>query len=365
MNRVLQSVGVLFLAGITVFCVWSIVQAGDEGGPVRPAGLVPVDAATFEGKGADPVGVGTPAPATADPGKPVDLAICLDTSGSMDGLIDAARRKLWDITNELATAKPTPRLRVALLTYGNDGHNAETGWVRVDHSFTEDLDAIYQQLFALRTNGGTEFVGRVLKASIEQLEWTPAPDALKLIFVAGNESADQDTQVPFRDICRKAIAQGIMVNAIYCGPAADGIAPAWREVALLADGQFASIDQNHGTVEVMTPFDQALAAQSTALNATYLPVGGEGQAAWQNQAAQDANAASTSIAAAASRAQTKSGKCYVCTWDLVDLVQQKEFDWAKVRDEDLPEAMRKMTAGERRAHVALMAQKRGDIQKQI
>ncbi|MHC4652135.1 MAG: hypothetical protein ACYTES_14940 [Planctomycetota bacterium] len=41
----------------------------------------------------------------------VDLAICLDTSGSMSGLINAARQKLWAIVNELALAEPTPKLR--------------------------------------------------------------------------------------------------------------------------------------------------------------------------------------------------------------------------------------------------------------
>jgi len=118
-----------------------------------------------------------PAPVT----RPVDLAICLDTSGSMDGLIDAARRNLWAIVNDLALADPAPRLRVALLTFGNDGHEAERGWVAIDSGFTDDLDKISQQLFALKTNGGTEFVGRVLKTAVEELQWSADPQALRLI----------------------------------------------------------------------------------------------------------------------------------------------------------------------------------------
>ncbi len=40
----------------------------------------------------------------------IDLAICLDTSGSMSGLIEAAKQKLWAIVNDLALVEPTPRL---------------------------------------------------------------------------------------------------------------------------------------------------------------------------------------------------------------------------------------------------------------
>ena len=90
----------------------------------------------------------------------------------MQGLIDAARAKLWAVVNDLALARPQPRLRVALLTYGNDGHQAENGWVRLDVPFTTDLDLVSQNLFALTTNGGTELVGRVIqRANRDGREW--------------------------------------------------------------------------------------------------------------------------------------------------------------------------------------------------
>lgn len=188
----------------------------------------------------------------------IDLTLCLDTSGSMSGLINAARQKLWAIVNDLAEAEPTPKLRVALLTFGNNGHEPENGWVRVDSGFTDDLDLISQKLFALSTNGGSEYVGRVLQHAA-QLDWTASDDALKLIVVAGNESADQDREAPFREMCRSLITRGIMINSVFCGPVTDHVAPEWMEVAKLADGQFASIDQDNGTIVVQTPYDQELA----------------------------------------------------------------------------------------------------------
>src|SRR5262245_51195249 len=125
----------------------------------------------------------------------IDLALCLDTSGSMEGLIDAARRKLWEIVNVLGTARPQPVLRVALLTFGSEG-SEETGWVLVQTPFTTDLDLVSEKLFALKTRGGTEYVGRVVKRAVEGLTWGGA-DSVKILFVAGNESADQDRAAPF------------------------------------------------------------------------------------------------------------------------------------------------------------------------
>ncbi len=307
-----------------------------------------------------PAVVAEPKPAP----RPVDLAICLDTSGSMDGLLDAARQRLWAIVNELALAKPSPRLRVALLTYGNNGHSADSGYIAVDSGFTDDLDLVSQKLFALTTNGGEEYVGHVLRTAVDTLDWTKSKDALQIVVVAGNEGADQGS-VPFRDACARAIGRGIMVNSIYCGPAGDGVAPGWREVAKLADGQFAAIDHNHGTVVLASPFDDQLAALSASVNTTYLPFGATGGEGAARQEAQDANATNSAPAAAAGRAATKANGMYRCAWDLVDACKEKDFDLAKVEVTELPEAMRKMTPEERRKHVEAKAKERAEIQAKI
>ena len=306
-------------------------------------------------------------PRPIEPGdRIVELALCLDTSGSMDGLINAARVKLWEIVNDLALAKPTPRLRVALLTYGNDGHNAENGWVNIDVAFTEDLDLVSQRLFALTTNGGTELVGRVLKSAGEKLDWNASDDVLKLIVVAGNETADQDQVFNYRDVCKATISKGVMINSIYCGNVADDIAPGWKEVSTLADGHFASIDQNNGTITIATPFDDELVTLSAAMNTTYIAFGAQGEWASSNQAAQDANAAGVGKAVAAQRAVTKGGQMYCnAQWDLVDACRQAEFKIEDVKTEDLPENMRTMTMEQRKAYVAEMDKKRAEMQTKV
>ena len=326
------------------------------GGPNRP---FPAPAPT-DTDGAAGVEIAGEAPTRV-----IQLAICLDTSGSMSGLIDAAKQKLWAIVNDLALVEPTPRFEVALLTYGNDGHNAEDGWVAVGTPFTGNLDLVSQQLFALSTNGGTEFVGRVLRHA-GQLQWHPSDDALKLIVIAGNESADQDQEVPFREVCKALISKGVMVNAIYCGPIEDNLAPDWKQVALLADGKFATIDQNKGTIVIVTPFDEQLGVLGATLNTTYLAYGAQGGWNASNQVIQDHNAASLNSAAVAQRASTKGGVLYGCSeWDLVDACKNETFKLEDVKVEDLPEPMKKMTPEERKTHIGAMGKKRAEIQAEI
>jgi hypothetical protein len=295
----------------------------------------------------------------------IDLAICLDTSGSMQGLIDSARQRIWSIVNDLALAKPLPRLRVALLSYGNDGHAADKGWVSVETDFTEDLDLVSQRLFAYTTNGGTELVGRVLKASLDQLSWQEDKGALRLIVVAGNESADQDAEVPYRDVCRKAIARGILVNSIYCGPAADEIAPGWKEIALLADGHYASIDQNTGTVTIATPLDARLQELSTALNATYVPFGATGGDGLARQKAEDGKNAGLNADAAAGRAQSKASPLYFCNWCLADAVKANQVKLEEMKPEDLPEGLRGQTVLQIRAFLDGKLGERAKVQEEI
>src|SRR5438094_529818 len=144
--------------------------------------------------------------------KPIDLVICLDVSGSMNGLIDSAKIKLWDIVNEMARLKPTPDLRVGLYSYGHTTYPADKGWVRKDLDLTTDLDDVYKALNALTINGGEEYVARVTRDALQDQKWSTEVGALKLIFVCGNEPANQDKQVSLDDVAARAKKDGDVVE---------------------------------------------------------------------------------------------------------------------------------------------------------
>lgn len=296
----------------------------------------------------------------------VNLAICLDTSGSMSGLIDSARQKIWQIVSELSTARPQPRLRVALLTYGSPDYSAETGYVRVNQDLTDDLDRVYEQLMALHTDGGDEYVARVVRYATRALSWDDSPSGLRIIFVAGNESADQDQSYTNIAVCETASYRDIVVNTIYCGNPDDGDARGYREVASLGKGRYASIDHNSGTVVICTPYDKELTRLSRELNGTYVAYGAGGAASAARQKAQDRNAMTVSPAAASERAVAKSSKLYTnSAWDLVDVVNEKKADLEEIAESELPEKMRHMTEKERAVYVAELSARRSAIHSEI
>ena len=268
--------------------------------------------------------------AVAGASRAIDLVICLDVSGSMSGLINAARQNLWAVVNDLATLQPAPDLRVALLTYGNPSYGAESGFVAVQTGLTDDLDTVSAKLFALGTNGGDEYVARVVKRALDDLAWSPDRDALKLVFVAGNEPATQDPVLDAFAQSKAAIERGILVNTIFCGDPKRAEADGWRNVAMLADGKFAAIEQDAAVV-IETPFDAQLAELSAKLNTTYVPYGAEASVWAANQVEQDRNAVGMNVAAAAQRCQTKASGLYTnARWDLVDACRDATFELAKV-----------------------------------
>lgn len=298
--------------------------------------------------------------------QPVDLVIALDVSGSMSGLIDSAKQRLWDIVNELAQANPQPDLRMAILTYGNPTYGEQSGYVRIDMPFTRDLDAINRTLFSFGTNGGDEYVSRVVHRSVTDLTWSKNPDALKILFVAGNEAANQDPQIPVEVATQLAANKGIVVNTIYCGSESDNIVSGWRAFSAMTKGLFASIDQNAAAVaNIATPMDEELLKLNQELNSTYIAYGQDGEEYKANQIKQDMNAADMSEPSVASRTVAKAGYLYRnSSWDLLDALESG-VPLEEMEVEDLPEPMKSLNEEQRREYIGELSRKREAVSDEI
>jgi hypothetical protein len=288
----------------------------------------------------------------------------------MDGLIASAKAKLWDVVNDLARAKPTPELRVAVLSYGNNAYDAEAGWVRLETDLTADLDKVSEKLTALqatKVSGSNEYVGRVCRDALQKLKWSNDRQALRVVFVCGNEKADQDPDVTLASVVEDATKRDIVINTIFCGGSETAQAAGWREFAKTAGGRFVAIDQDRAVTAVTTPFDKELAELSGKLNHTFCFSGKNANALSENQKAQDANALQLGDGAAASRAQSKAGGIYRFEGqDLVDrLRREATFDVKKVPEAELTDELKKMKPEEREKHVRALLAKREDLEKQI
>jgi hypothetical protein len=307
----------------------------------------------------------------ADSGKKapkIQVAILLDTSNSMDGLINQARAQLWKIVNDLALAKydgKRPDLEVGLYEYGNSRLDSKTHWVRMVMPLTTDLDKFSESLFALKTSGGSEYCGAVIAAATRELEWSDDKNSLKMIFVAGNEPFSQGP-IAYAESCKAAAGRNITISTIFCGPIETGVATGWQHGAQLADGSFSSIDQNKAVVAVAAPQDKELAELNTKLNDTYCAYGARERREEfaQRQQAQDANAAQS--AAGASRIGFKASAQYRnADFDLIDAVNEKKVKLEELKNEELPENLQKLSKEELARYVSDKAAERKAVQEKI
>ena len=299
----------------------------------------------------------------------VKIALLLDTSNSMDGLINQAKAQLWDIVNKFTHAKcgndSRPNLKIALYQYGNDELAAREGYIQQVLGFSDDLDEISEKLFSLTTNGGEEFCGAVIQTSLKQLEWGKNPDNLKMIFIAGNEPFTQG-KLNYKDAVTNAKEKGIIVNTIFCGDYEQGINTDWKKGATLTGGEYIAINHNRQVVHIDTPYYKIIIELNAKLNKTYVSYGALGQAKMRMQSTQDANAMQMEEAVAVKRAVSKSSRLYKNKkWDLVDAVEDSDFDISEIADEALPIALRNKSKAEIESYISEKKTERNRIQKEI
>ena len=292
---------------------------------------------------------------------PIQVALLLDNSGSMSGLLNQARSELWTIVNALAEASydgARPAVEVALYAHGGSPAQQLV-------PFTTDLDRVSEALFTLGDGGSEEFCGEAIAAATANLQWTDDPRALKLLFIAGNESFTQGPLDPHIAIAR-AKQKGIIVNAIHCGPQRPHDGDDWSRAATLAGGAFANIDHNAAVAHLDTPFDDEIERLGVALNATYLAYGTHGEEGRARQAQQDNNASSVSKSVGTSRAVSKASGLYTnSAWDLVDAVKAGTASVTTLTDNQLPAAFRKLDDAQRVEKLAALTTERATLQKQI
>ncbi|WP_051435797.1 hypothetical protein [Tenacibaculum sp. 47A_GOM-205m] len=298
----------------------------------------------------------------------VKVALLLDTSNSMDGLINQAKAQLWEIVNELSYAKSngvTPNLEIALYEYGNSNLSSREGYIRQVLQFTSDLDEISENLFSLSTNGGSEYCGQVIQTSLNELDWGANNRDLKMIFIAGNEPFTQG-KVNYKDAITDAKEKDIIVNTIFCGDYNQGISGMWQDGAFYGGGDYMTINQNKHIVHIVTPYDNDIIILNKRLNDTYIHYGSYGYSKYSNQAKQDMNAESLDEAVVVKRAVTKSSKLYNnAEWDLVDASEEKEIDYSTLKKKQLPKQLQNKSAKEIKVYVEKKRKERTEIQQKI
>jgi len=287
-------------------------------------------------------------------GPAIQIAILLDTSSSMDGLIDQARGRIWNIVNSLEGASrdgESPRIEVALYEYGNTRISGGDGSARLVVPLTEDMDRVAESLFTLKTQGGNEYCGLAIRSAEDELRWSEEAEDYRAIFIIGNEPFNQGP-VDFRESCRKVAEREITVNTIFCGPHKMGIDQGWKEGADLGGGYYAHIDHTMKLPNVKTPLDGNIADLAEELNRTYIPYGEEGAEAWKRQNTIDERSRELAPDSFMQRQVSKAqGRGSTASWDLLEAVEAGVVSLDGLRPEDLPEELRGKTPEEMQAYL--------------
>lgn len=320
------------------------------------------------------LGFSTASYATTDPIKEtkkketIKVALLLDTSNSMDGLINQAKAQLWEIVNELSYAKygiQKPDLEIALYEYGNAGLESADGFIRQVLSFSSDLDEISEKLFSLTTNGGSEYCGQVISSSLKGLKWGGNKNDLRLVFIAGNEPFTQG-KIDYKEAIADAKERGILINTIFCGDYNQGISGMWQDGANLGGGDYMTINHNKKVVHIITPYDDQIIILNKKLNKTYIYFGNQGRSKYANQSVQDDNAKKLSKGVSVKRAVSKSNRLYDnSTWDLVDKSDDEEIDYSKIKRNQLPKELQNLSDDELKKYVESQKKKRSEIKVKI
>ena len=279
--------------------------------------------------------------------------------------MEGAKAKIWSIVNTVATAKPKPVLRIALIGY----RDLQDEYVTRDFDFTQDLETMYSHLRDYKADGGgdtPEHVNKALYEAVNKLSWSKNPGALKIIYLVGDAPPHMDYQdgYDYRKISRTAAASGIIINTIQCG-AIPGTQQVWQEIARMAEGKYAAIDQSGGVAYINSPYDSELAKLSGELNKTYVAYGRGGTMNLATQSEHDV-AAKAAPSAAAERAVTKASPLYKNeSWDLVDAVREDSSKLDKIAPDDMPSEIKSLPRAQQKAYLTQKQQERTEIQQKI
>jgi len=295
----------------------------------------------------------------------IEVCFVLDTTGSMGGLIEGAKQKIWSIANEMISAQPTPELKLGLIGYRDRGDD----YVLKSFGLTDDIDAIYGHLREFQAGGGgdaPESVNEALAEAIHKMPWSSDKKVLKIIFLVGDAPPHMDypNGPKYPDLCREAAKKDLIINTIQCGEMAE-TKPIWQEIAKLSEGSYVGISQSGNVAVISTPMDKELSRLNERIGATLIPYGDSTLQAEVH--AKYAAAKSAPVAAMADRLtyNSKTGRAMQGRGELLDALNENKLKVDEIDQKQLPAELQKLDRGELQEHIAKARDERADLQKQI
>lgn len=304
----------------------------------------------------------------ADKRDTLEMVFVLDTTGSMGGLIEGAKQRIWGIINEVMQKQSRPRVRVGLVAYRDLGDD----YVTKVEPLSEDLDKIYTTLMKYQADGGgdePENVRKALAEGVKKAGWSPSRSGLaQIVFLVGDAPPQNYAQEP--DVLKttaEAVRKNMIVNTIQCGDVS-GTREIWQSIAQRGEGKYFAIAQDGGVQAISTPHDAKLAELAAKLGKTYITYGAlatQRTNIVRQSAAEVTITADASVAAQAERANNKALNTFSYDGDLLQEIENERIKLDEVREDELPNELKNLSPEARKKEVEKRLAERKQIRAEI
>lgn len=290
------------------------------------------------------------------PGAPLDIVFVIDISGSTGGILASVRGKFWEIQNEVSRLTPTPKYRLGIVCMGRPSFKKENNYVSIITDLTEDIDAAASPFFEIKdvTAPGNYFMGHALDVAVNDLAWSTDPDAIRLMFVAGNGKPSAGPG--FKRAVQNAKDKGIVMHSLYFLTYNNPDEQAdWNAMATATGGTFSTIGLKESAIVLEKPYDgELLREASHMINTSYVYYGPNGLARYEMQADLDEEAELQGENQVEARTFFKATKLYQgknASWDIIDY-KNAGGDIMKISMKQVDESLAGMSDDEFIMHIA-------------
>ncbi|PCI37841.1 MAG: hypothetical protein COB53_05615 [Elusimicrobia bacterium] len=295
----------------------------------------------------------------------VEVLFLLDTTGSMGGLIQGAKEKIWSIANEIATGNPRPEIRMGIVAY----RDRTDSYITKVIDLNSDIDQVYEELLALQAGGGGDGPEHVLKAladAAQKISWDDDPSAFRVAYLVGDAPAHLDyNDTPGLESLTKAlVAKGVILNTIQCGRNGN-TTKQWRRIARLGDGHFLSIAQNGGVASIETPFDTEISRLNRELEGTMLGYGAGRRHTEEKMRRSEGIARNAPKSAAAERAIFKAVRGFESRDDLLSALSSGEEEFDEISAADMPAPLKNLSKADQKKKIAAIEKQRKGLRQKI
>lgn len=272
----------------------------------------------------------------------VEMVFCLDATGSMGGLIETAKEKIWSIVSEVVQDSVPTNVKLGMVFYRDRTDNFVTKKIKL----TDDIDAVYDELLSMTAQGGgdaPESVNLGLYEAITTNNWSTEKEVYKTIFVVGDCPPHMDyNEVRYTESCKMALEKGIVINTIKLGSSCAGAIPHFKKMASCSGGEFLQLSQNANDVVIVTPYDKHIKEVSKSIDESKVYYGSKKEQVYNNARKEKSLELydKSSVSSTSERAKYNTSKSGKKNWmgdkEMVSDFKNGKVDIEEIDMEELP-----------------------------